>query len=512
METRELFDRLVADHRPATLMKYTSALSRWDRRHYLPSGAGECRDAMNEMIEHEAHRLYIESNIGGTLEELEARSDLDEALTTWERMFVTRCRRSWKRARCAPASLMGALGSATSVAQRALSEASAAQDWSLVAPSIQRVIDLKRQEAECYLGAMELPTDDPDSLFAALFEEHEPGFPIYALRNVLREVRAVGPEFVAYARSVANDTTSLLNVPVSADQIRAVQERLPAMLDFDMTRGRIDFAPNPVTTHVGPDDVRITLCVDPKRWGYSIFPAFHELGHGIGKHASPNTGHWCNAIPALTSTSLSETSAILWDMYVVRHCAYLESFYPMLQNAFPHLAAVPLDAFHDDLHKPRFTGTTFIGTPMFSPLSLAVQTHIVMEIMAGRVTADDIPDATAAAHFAFFGEAEDEGLKKLLLTPHYPLGYFAYIPTYLLAHLAAPALVTKYREMDPTWAKQWASGNVSGLRGWLTEHVYPWNDVLNLNELLVRVTGRPINTAAWRQAVNEHYPLLAPAR
>lgn len=512
METRELFDRLVADHGPATMMKYQYALSLWDQRHNLPSGAGNARDQQNGRLAGQAHHLYITSPIGDTLDALEACADIAETLTSWERAFVARCRRSWNRAVHVPVTLRGDLGTATSEAKRAQSAANAAQDWSIVAPSIQRVIDLKRQEAALYLDSMGISPDDPDALYAALFEEHEPGFPMAALRSVLDEVRSVGPAYAAYARGITDDAPSLLNVHVDAQELKKVLLRLPHMFGFDTNRGRSDFATNPCLTNVGPDDPRISMNSDPTKWGYSVFTAMHELGHGIGVQATPDTTRRCDAVEWLMSAGISEMSAMLWDMYVGRSREYLSFFYPTLRSAFPHLAGTSLDTFFRDLNMPRLKATTFIGTPLLGNLSLALQTQEAMGIVAGRITAADIPEAYEAAYLQFFGVPQHDGLRKLLRAEHYGLGYFGYIPTYLLANLAAAALVQAYQASNSTWALQWSEGDVSGLRHWLTEHVYPWNGVYNIHELLMQVTGDGLKTAAWQKVVSNLYPQLSASR
>ena len=76
---------------------------------------------------------------------------------------------------------------------------------------------------------------------------------------------------------------------------------------------------------------------------------------------------------------------------------------------------------------------------------------------------------------------------------HWPEGLFGYFPSYALGHLISAQLSEAMEQQLGPLEGLVASGKEAALQGWLGQHVWPLGRLVNAEELVRRVTGRPLS-------------------
>lgn len=496
MDAQTLFNTLVEQHKKPTLLKYAYALSLWDAALNLGEKSVAGRSETHGVLCECEHEAYLHSGIGETLELL---SKKEEALTDWQRAFIRRCRLSWERAQKIPMDLEKSDGEATGRAMVVLKKAENAQDWRLFVPALQEVIRAKQQIARRLVGEHA----EDGMLFAALFNEYEPGMTVSELRALFAEVRECRTAVLDRARAWERTDTSVLEETVDETALQKVIEGFPELIGFDRTAGRFDVGAL-MTYSVGPRDIRIMVEAKGGELRRSLFIPAHELGHGHHHQHQPDIVRWTDSLSFIQSASVSETFAILWDMFVFRSREFVDFLFPKLQEAFPHLRDVSPERFFRDLHQPNLTGSTIGGGDLITfCLRQVISSEVSMDLIGGKLSPAEVIRVTEERLEEMLGEPQRYVLKWELRAPHFAIGYFGYIPTYLIAFLAAAQIAETYKHHHPSWKEEWRKGNLQSLQTWLIDHVYPWCDVENINQFLTRITGNPLGTAAWLRSLEE---------
>ena len=177
------------------------------------------------------------------------------------------CPARWSRSRPAPPRWRSRPGPS----------ARGAADFARFRPWLERIVELKRAEAEC-VGYADEPYD-------ALLEDYEPG--LRAARSSPGCSRPSGRELVPLAE---RDRRRAPRGPDSAVLRRALPDRPAAALRrgggrapsaSTSTAGRLDLGAHPFCTGIGPGDCRITTRFDARDFAGGLFGILHEVGHGL---------------------------------------------------------------------------------------------------------------------------------------------------------------------------------------------------------------------------------------
>ncbi len=88
---------------------------------------------------------------------------------------------------------------------------------------------------------------------------------------------------------------------------------------------------------------------------------------------------------------------------------------------------------------------------------------------------------------------------------HWSLGYYGYFPTYSLGTFFSAQFFETAREQLGDLDEQFARGEFTPLREWLTENMYQHARKYTLNELAVRITGEPLQTRSYIKYLKSKY-------
>ena len=162
------YDRLVAYARETALLSSVEGLVYWDEQTGLPAKAGAYRAEQGAYLAGIVHRRRTASEVGEWLEEL-ADSELAADPTTDAGCVITQMKRRRDKLVKVPAALVEEIARTGSQSHHAWAAARKADDFASFQPWLEKMLDLRRQQA----AAIGFAKDG--SPYDVLLDEYEPG-------------------------------------------------------------------------------------------------------------------------------------------------------------------------------------------------------------------------------------------------------------------------------------------------------------------------------------------------
>ncbi len=250
--TDEVYAELCGLLREAELLGSCAGVLSWDEQTYMPPGGAEHRAAQLSLLAGLTHERKVSPRIGELLSQLEQSHDLGEPEGI-QAANVREARRTYHRATKLPRRLVEEISHTTTLAQQAWVKAKDDAEFSVFLPWLEKMIGLKREEAQAIGYGAGVPYD-------ALLDDYEPGMTTAEVTAVFQPLREELVKLVGTIQSSSRKAPlEILErfYPVTAQQVFA--EGASKRIGFDFQRGRIDRSPHPFCSGFGPGDCRLTV-------------------------------------------------------------------------------------------------------------------------------------------------------------------------------------------------------------------------------------------------------------
>ena len=307
-------------------------LLNWDEQVNMPPRGAAARGEAKATLAGVLHERICDERFGEAIAELDGDAGLGEL----ERARVREAQRERDRAVRVPASLVRELAVAESAGFEAWQVARAASDFSLFRDQLERLVSLRREEADAvgYEGG---------ERYDALLDQYEPDMRVARLEPLLAGLRDELVPFVQEIAAKPRPDDAFVHRTYPAQQQRAVGARLAAAIGFDFEAGRLDEAAHPFASGFAPGDVRLTTRESETDLFAGLFAVLHEAGHGLYEQGLTGAieGTFCGNA---TSLGLHESQSRFWENMVGRSRAFWERHLDEVKVAFPtQLGDVSLD-------------------------------------------------------------------------------------------------------------------------------------------------------------------------
>jgi carboxypeptidase Taq len=278
--------------------------------------------------------------------------------------------------------------------------------------------------------------------------------------------------------------------PVAAQQ--EAGRRVLEAFGFNDEEWRIDETPHPFAQKPGLGDIRLTTHTD-ERDLTSLFSTMHEFGHGIYEY-SVDPAFARTPLGGGTSSSIHESQSRTWENLVGRSHGFWRWFYPQLQALFPRqLGAVDEASFVRSVNAIRPGALRGDADEVTYGLHIILRFELERQLLAGTVSARDLPAAWNAATEEYLGVDVPDDAHGVLQDMHWSIGLIGYFPTYQLGNVISAQIWERARADLGDLDAQFARGEFGPLRDWLTEQVYRHGGMYPPRTLLQRVTGSDID-------------------
>jgi carboxypeptidase Taq len=484
----DAYAELIRREKEAALLGSCASLLDWDHQTYMPPKGAAHRAEQLGLLAALVHRQATAPEIGECLAAVEG-SDLvldPAAPAASAAVNVREIRRSYDRAVRLPEALVRELAEVTAMAHDVWAEARRASDFARFRPWLEKIVGLKRQEAEA-LGYTTGPFD-------ALLEDYEPGETTARLIPIFQELRDALVPLVAAIQETGRrpDPSSLTReYPVGA------QERFGRMVatafGFDFAAGRLDVTTHPFCSGIGPGDTRLTTRYNPGDFGDAFFSIAHETGHGLYDQGL-DPAHYGTPMGSAVSLGIHESQSRLWENFVARSRSFWEFAFPAAQAAFPQaLAGVGLNAFHWAINEVRPSFIRVDADEATYNLHILLRFELERALLAGELAVADLPAAWNERFAQLLGLTPPDDAQGCLQDVHWSSGGFGYFPTYMLGNLYAAQFFAQARRELGDLDAAFRRGEFAPLHAWLAAKIYRQGQRYRAPDLAIAVTGRPLS-------------------
>ncbi|MFO0968815.1 MAG: carboxypeptidase M32, partial [Gemmataceae bacterium] len=337
MTPAQAYDDLNRQFKEYSLLGSINSLIGWDERVFMPPRGAAHRAEQMAFIARLAHERLAAPQVGERLWEIDG-SNLLEDPTSDTAVNVREIRRLHDRAVKVPASLVEELTRTATLAQNVWQEARHNNDFPSFAPWLEKIVHLKRQEADA-IGYQDSPYD-------ALLDEYEPGATAREITAVFAELRReLVPLVAQIIGSARKPRRDLLKREYAVERQQIFGQAAAAAIGFDFQSGRLDVTVHPFCSGIGPGDTRLTTRYHPREFNQGFFGILHEAGHGIYDQGL-DPDHFGTPLGNAVSLGIHESQSRLWENQVGRGRPFWEHFYPRLKQTFPGVVDdVALDDF-----------------------------------------------------------------------------------------------------------------------------------------------------------------------
>lgn len=496
MNPTQSYLQLVSSVRECSLLDSIGGLMGWDEQTCLPTAGVDHRANQQSLLARIGHERFTSPRIGELLGEVE-QSDFVKDPISDAAANVRETRRLYDRASKVPAALVEELSRTGVLAHSAWAEAKKKSHFPTFEPWLDKMLDLKRQEAECFGYASGNPYD-------ALLDGYEPGETAANVQKVFDSFRAQLVDLVG--RIVASGKTAPLHVmerkfPVALQE-QFAREAAKAV-GFDFSAGRMDVAMHPFCSGMGPGDTRITTRFDENFFGDAFFSVLHEVGHGLYEQGLPKRDHYGLPVAEAISLGIHESQSRMWENLVGRSRPFWKHFFPKLRATFGQVVA---DVSEDDwLFAINDVRPSLIRTEADETtynLHVMLRFELEQAMLRGQIKAHDVPAEWNKRMQSYLGLTPPDDARGCLQDVHWSHGLLGYFPTYTLGNIYAAQLFQQANKDEPGIGSQIEQGRFESLLGWLRDRVHRHGKRHGASELIRQITGQPLNPEPMMQHLN----------
>ncbi|MGE0714341.1 MAG: carboxypeptidase M32 [Alphaproteobacteria bacterium] len=487
------YDRLHSRFRRIGLIDETVRLLHWDSAAVMPSGAAEGRAEQLATLRETIHELLVGPEVGEWI-----ALSATEPLAEGERGNLAAMRRNHLRAAAVPADLVAAISRADSRCEMAWRAARPAGDFAAVAPLLQRVVELTREEAAAVGGALGLASYD------ALLDGHEPGLTEAGCVAFFAEIEAFLPDLLGAVieRQAARPAPTAPSGPFPVATQEALGRRVMAAMGFDFDHGRLDVSAHPMSCGA-PDDVRITTRWDPADALAGIYAVIHETGHALYERGLP--ARW-RGQPAGEPRGMAvhESQSLVMEMQACRSPGFAGFLAPLMADAFGGVGWDAANVHRLVTHVAR--GLIRVDADEVSyPLHVLLRFRLERALLSGDLVLGDLPAAWNDGMARLLGVVPPGDRDGCMQDIHWFDGAFGYFPSYVLGALMAAQLFDAAERALPGLAGDLGRGDFAPLVGWLGRNVHALGATRSWEEILQGATGAPLDVAVFRRRLEARY-------
>jgi carboxypeptidase Taq len=491
MDSDQTYEQLIRRIKEYHLLNSCGSMLGWDERTYMPRQGSAHRAEQMALIARLTHEMLTAPEIGRLLEETE-KSALVREPDSVPAVNIREIRRLYNRAVKLPKELVEEIARVTTRAQQVWQEARQADDFAAFQPWLEKIVKLKRQEADA-IGYSGAPYD-------ALLDEYEPGATTAEITRTFAALRQeIVPLVAAIAASGRRPRTDILGREYSVDRQRIFSQAAAAAIGFDFDGGRLDETTHPFCSGMGPGDCRLTTRYNPRHFNQGLFGTLHEAGHGMYEQGLDHT-HFGTPMGLPASLGIHESQSRMWENQVGRSRSFWEHFFPRARQVFIEtLRDVSLEDFVFAVNDVQPSFIRVEADEATYNLHIILRFEMEQALIRGDLKPADVPAAWNESVQKSFGLTPPNNALGCLQDIHWSMGGLGYFPTYTLGNLYAAQFMERARKDLGDLDAEFRRGDFSRLKTWLNDKVHRPGMRYRAGELCRRLTGKPLS----------HQPLLA---
>ncbi|HXB13555.1 MAG TPA: carboxypeptidase M32 [Bacteroidia bacterium] len=461
---------------------YSMALLGWDQETYMPEKGAGFRAQQTATLSGIAHGMATNEQLGKILSELNKNG---KNLSEKEKRNVSRSLKEYNKQKKYTTEFVELLSKTTSECFQAWQKAKKENNFSIYAPHLTKMVDLKRQEAELlgYEGHS----------YNAMLDQYEPEANVADLDVLFKDVREQMVDFVKEIAAAPQNDDAFMYKHYPKDKQWAFGIELLKQMNFDFEAGRQDISIHPFTTSFSSLDVRVTTKVIEDNLQSMIWSCIHEGGHGLYEQGLPSSEYGLPSGEAI-SLGIHESQSRLWENNVGRCLPYWKANYKKLQSYYPeNLKNVTLEQFYKAMNRVEPSLIRIEADELTYHFHILIRYEIEKKLLGGEIKVSELPEFWNSCYKDYLGVNVTSDAEGVLQDIHWSHGSFGYFPTYSLGSFYAAQFFNQAKKEIKGLEKEIEGGNLLPLLQWLREKIHKHGKFYTAEELCTVVTGEKLN-------------------
>lgn len=481
----------------AKIRQYNQAVTlfSWDLQTLTPpKGMEEKMEAIG-FFSTEAFKLSTSEEYGAMLEEL-SRPEQFATLDIGMQTTVKRYLRDYRRFKRVPQDFYTEMVTASARSEKAWEAAKKADDFSLFAPHLDKMITMTKQ----YVNYME-PDKDP---YEVLLDTYEDGMDSATIERIFDELKEGLLPLLAKINAAPKPDLSALAGSYDISAQKKVQEMLLSYIGFDFEAGAVAESAHPFTMGFDPGDVRVTNHYYEDLPLSAMFSAIHEGGHAIFEQ-NIDPAYAGTAVEQVNLMGLHESQSRFYENILGRNINFWIPVYDKLGELLPQFQQIPLELFNRAINdvRPSFIRTE--ADEVTYCLHIILRFEMEKAIFKNHVPTDQLPALWNDKMEELLGIRPASDAEGILQDMHWSDGSFGYFPSYLLGSVYDGMFLEQLKKELGNPDDILAQGRIKEITAWLNEKIHRHGSLYNSREVIERVCGQEISAKPLLQYFNKKY-------
>ena len=482
---------IVEKYKPLWALDSVGSLLEWDMETYMPLGSSRPRGFTIAQMQLLRQQHILQ------LDDLVAKAEKLNDLNDPERGFIRVLRRDLDYYTKIPPKLLEDILRTATEGTVVWREARRKSDFSMFKPYLEKMVDLKRQEAEKlgykghpYNALMDrfeegITTDDVDRIFSGLAPK---------LKEILTAVLSAG-KFPS--------THPLEEISYEEAAMKRVNEDALKLMQMPEKTFRMDISTHPFTTSMSIQDVRITTRYEGKDFKASLYSTVHESGHAI-YDLQIDTSLDYTPIARGTSLGVHESQSRFWENFIGRSKGFISRIYPSLKTNLPFAARYSEDEIYRYVNSVKPSPIRVEADELTYNFHIMLRYELEKKLIAGEVEVSEVPSVWQDFMDKYVGVRPRNNGEGVLQDVHWSGGAIGYFATYSLGNVIAGMFYNRIQK-DLDLKTTIANGDLGRIKDWLRENLHRYGATYSPKDLQRRVFGETYNPERLINYLNEKY-------
>lgn len=478
-----VMNKILDAYKPMWSLKHVISLMGWDFETYMPRQGAEGRGVADSQLHMLYNDLLLNQDFVGLVESAKKMDGLGDFENGIIRILDKEITRQVK----IPKELTEEESLVRIRGNMAWREARAKSDFKKYEPHLKKMVEIKKQIAarwgfenhpyNALLDTFEeqLTVDDLDKIFGSLTPR---------IQNILKKLVDSNSPFCA------DDELGKLKYDVH--KVDVLNHDLLTLLQYDMTRFRMDISTHPFTETMGLNDIRITTRYEGVDFKKSIFSTIHEAGHALYTLQCNPTFSF-TPIEGGTSLGLHESQSRFWENIVCRSFPFVQLISPLIRKQVDFTSQTTDEELYLYFNKVKANFIRVDADEVTYNLHIAIRYEIEKKIFEDDLSVSEIPEFWNDRMEDLIGVRPTNDSEGVLQDTHWSSGLFGYFPTYTLGNLVSSIIASKMHKDLVDYEGDIKKGNFDPIREWLRVKIHQYGSAYAPKMLLDRSLNEGYN-------------------
>ena len=475
---------------------FSASVLSWDQETYMPEKGAEKRGRQISTLAGIQHELAT----GDTMEKLLKEVLKDNELKDWQKKCITIVEEDFLKNKKYSKEFVEELSLCISRAFQKWQEAKVKKDFSVFAPELKKLVELKKSECEI-LGYKNHP-------YNTLLNEHEKGMSIEILDPLFENLKS---DLKPFLQSIANSPQvddHFFHKHYDKKKQWDFSLELLKKIGFDFNAGRQDESTHPFSINFSSEDVRLTTRINENDLSEIIWSSIHEGGHGLYEQGLSSEFYGL-PISQACSLGIHESQSRIWENNIGRSFVFWKGFFPELQKYFPeNLNSISVENFFRGMNKVQASLIRTNADELTYHFHVIIRYEIEKELIEGSIHVEDLPKVWNEKYKSYLGLDVPDDSVGVLQDIHWSHGSFGYFPTYTLGSLYAAQFFAQAQKEINNLEEQISSGNFADFLNWLRTKIHSKGRIFTSEELCKMITGEGLQSQYFIDYVKKKYKLI----